>query len=1047
ITADSKAVLEAIADPLEYFPLQYISPWRIDSYHGVGYDAYSQVDRRRSIDIARKSKNISITSKINLVVNTSITGVLVFFPFFKNLSDQDSVPPDRDIDGLVIGVYDTMYTFGMIMKQFQDVGLAIKVIDRGYNSSIYDSSQPGEKYKDDFVVERSSVLADRNWTFLCVPTENAYSHTVSQTMPSVSLVLFILFFGLLGFLTSRYFRKYLNARDKVSIQARRLGRTQNLLKAITADSKAVLEAIADPLVALNAKGEIVGANKHALRLTGYSPDDIKVQNKMHVNQLLIPVVETPAEEREISDYDPMQVPVRPGMRDVMARRKDGTCFEAEANFSQQVVEQNYFTQVVMFRDVSFKKEHERAVIEAKKEAEMANQSKTEFLFFLCHEIRNPIHAIFGFAEMLKNSFKEKEQEELDYIMSAGKFLSFIVNDVLDLTHLTNPNPYEIELKCEPFDLHILIPNVAKIQSVEAANKKIKLKTIIHSDIPHNVYGDARRIEQVINKLIARSIEVAPEGGIIELEIQALRFHRTHGVLLRFSVKDESDGLSSDNEISELFKPYSKTNSSIGSRFHAQGLSMALAQAIVKVMGGKLHVDKSQKKQPGNRVWFDIWLRTDDINIRNNLHRGSLDATYSTNSIDEMDHSLETDSINELKVQLRGSKSLSLAKTNRPGRPYKSTVRRKRRQPLPNGEESDDGVVKGGFFQRKGSIILGLDRASSSHQNNTIMNDKVSFSVNEESTNNSIDNTMSSTPPPIITYYPGDKNQNDSENLHEVMKSNAPSLHDNTSLLISTKLKNDAPTVTPPISPTSLNTQNATSGQHSVVIDEHSNQHLYISFHNSPTQILSPTNTSLTPPSSSHAAHLPLSNDSDKTHTTPLQTENSTIVSSNVNTTPSIASLPSSTSQTCQVEQPSPRTLKVLLVEDNLICQRVTSKMLIRNNYIVDIANNGKEAIDMIEATMNTKGYVCILMDIITPVMNGYEATKLLRKRGVDIPILALTANSFSSDVKKALDVGMDAFLTKPIKEGELIVAIKKEIDKYESRHNIHDSEEINTITS
>ncbi|CAG8795368.1 9962_t:CDS:2, partial [Racocetra fulgida] len=117
----------------EYFPLRYISPWRIDSYNGVGYDVYSQADRQRAIDIARKSKNISITN---------------------------SVPPDRDVDGLVIGVYDTMYTFGMIMKQFQDVGLAIKIIDRGYNSSIYDSSQPGEKYQDDFVVERSSVLAD-----------------------------------------------------------------------------------------------------------------------------------------------------------------------------------------------------------------------------------------------------------------------------------------------------------------------------------------------------------------------------------------------------------------------------------------------------------------------------------------------------------------------------------------------------------------------------------------------------------------------------------------------------------------------------------------------------------------------------------------------------------------------------------------------------------------------------------------------------------------------------------------------------------------------
>ncbi|RIB17670.1 CheY-like superfamily, partial [Gigaspora rosea] len=122
----------------------------------------------------------------------------------------------------------------------------------------------------------------------------------------------------------------------------------------------------------------------------------------------------------------------------------------------------------------------------------------------------------------------------------------------------------------------------------------------------------------------------------------------------------------------------------------------------------------------------------------------------------------------------------------------------------------------------------------------------------------------------------------------------------------------------------------------------------------------------------------------------------------------------STSQTCQVEQSSPQTSKVLLVEDNLICQRVTSKMLVRNNYSVDIANNGKEAIDMVEETINMGGYSCILMDIITPVMNGYEATKLLRERGVDIPILALTANSFNSDFKKAIDVGMDAFLTKPI---------------------------------
>src|SRR5215204_1718992 len=104
--------------------------------------------------------------------------------------------------------------------------------------------------------------------------------------------------------------------------------------------------------------------------------------------------------------------------------------------------------------------------------------------------------------MLQNSLKEKEQfEELEYIISAGKFLSFIVNDILDLTHLTNPNPYEIELKCDEFNLHSLVDNIAKIQSIEADHKHIQVKTSIDRDLPQIVHGDECRLEQVLMKLL------------------------------------------------------------------------------------------------------------------------------------------------------------------------------------------------------------------------------------------------------------------------------------------------------------------------------------------------------------------------------------------------------------------------------------------------------------------------------------------------------------------------------------------------------------------
>src|SRR4051794_24561295 len=112
--------------------------------------------------------------------------------------------------------------------------------------------------------------------------------------------------------------------------------------------------------------------------------------------------------------------------------------------------------------------------------------------------------------MLVNSLKEKEQfEELEYIISAGKFLLFLVNDILDLTHLTNPNPYEIELKCDKFNIYTLIDNIAKIQSIEADHKQIQLKTIISGELPKTLYGDECRLKQILMKLLARSIEVAP----------------------------------------------------------------------------------------------------------------------------------------------------------------------------------------------------------------------------------------------------------------------------------------------------------------------------------------------------------------------------------------------------------------------------------------------------------------------------------------------------------------------------------------------------------
>jgi CheY-like chemotaxis protein len=105
--------------------------------------------------------------------------------------------------------------------------------------------------------------------------------------------------------------------------------------------------------------------------------------------------------------------------------------------------------------------------------------------------------------------------------------------------------------------------------------------------------------------------------------------------------------------------------------------------------------------------------------------------------------------------------------------------------------------------------------------------------------------------------------------------------------------------------------------------------------------------------------------------------------------------------------------RVLLAEDNLVNQKVAARLLERMGMRVDIAANGKEAVDMAVA----EPYAVIFMDCQMPAMDGYEATALIRAKGgrlASTPIIALTAQAMEDDRQRCLDAGMDDYIAKPI---------------------------------
>ena len=114
--------------------------------------------------------------------------------------------------------------------------------------------------------------------------------------------------------------------------------------------------------------------------------------------------------------------------------------------------------------------------------------------------------------------------------------------------------------------------------------------------------------------------------------------------------------------------------------------------------------------------------------------------------------------------------------------------------------------------------------------------------------------------------------------------------------------------------------------------------------------------------------------------------------------------------------------KILIAEDN-DSNFVLMSYILKKHYQFERAKNGQEAVEMID-----KGqYDIVLMDIKMPIMNGLEATKAIKEKHPDLPILALTANAFDSDRQLAMDAGCDDFLSKPVSSEECLETIKRYI--------------------
>lgn len=232
------------------------------------------------------------------------------------------------------------------------------------------------------------------------------------------------------------------------------------------------------------------------------------------------------------------------------------------------------------------KDREQTEVELRKAtvaAETANSAKSQFLANMSHEIRTPMNGVLGMAQLLTTTPLNAEQKEfVDNILSSGRSLMSLLNDILDLSKI---EAGKVELEMRPFSLRDCIEEIVRNQQGSIQFKGLSLD-IRMKDIPDAVIGDELRLKQIVLNLLGNAIKFTSNGSI-SISVSAIE-RRAGSVQIEISISDTGIGIS-EAVMEKIFAPFLQADGSISRHFGGTGLGLTISKRLVELMGGTVSV--------------------------------------------------------------------------------------------------------------------------------------------------------------------------------------------------------------------------------------------------------------------------------------------------------------------------------------------------------------------------------------------------------------------------------------------------------------------------
>ena len=227
----------------------------------------------------------------------------------------------------------------------------------------------------------------------------------------------------------------------------------------------------------------------------------------------------------------------------------------------------------------------------KKIADDANAAKSRFLANMSHEIRTPINAVIGMDEMiLRESSEEEIRGYASGIMSAGKTLLALINDILDLSKVEEGKMEIIPVR---YELSSMVNNLVNIISGRAEKKGLKFCVEVDPQIPKDLVGDEIRIRQCALNILTNAVKYT-EKGSVTLKFSYKDMEEGAGsdgrnIALTLSVTDTGVGMKPE-DLEKLLKPYQRIDEKRNRQIEGTGLGMSITSQLLHLMGSRLEVE-------------------------------------------------------------------------------------------------------------------------------------------------------------------------------------------------------------------------------------------------------------------------------------------------------------------------------------------------------------------------------------------------------------------------------------------------------------------------